>query len=154
VDRAGAVNGGPLTLWFALLGCAVRRVGLLDATDGVALVSPEGGREPLTLVGEGPGRLRSLGAHLVEVTGRRAGRRVTVVSFRVLEGPSGFPVWFGPVQALGSQVALADPGSGNVLLVDRGAAEELRAYVGQWVAVEGYVEGPQQLRVLSFTVVE
>lgn len=144
---------GPVSGW--LLACAVHRVGLVERGDGGAdFVSADGGRESLVLVGEGPSRLRSLGGYLVELEGRRTAGRITVGTFRVLEGPGGFGVWFGPVQVLGSQVGVADPTSGQLVLVDDGAAEELRAFRGQWVAAEGYVDGPQRVHVLAFTVVE
>ncbi len=154
MDDGLHVNGGPVSLWLWLVGCAVHRVGLVDVAPEPSLTSAEGGRERLVLVGEGPRRLGHLEAHLVEVEARRAGGRLTVSSFRVLEGPHGMPVWFGPVQVLGSQVAIADLASGGTVLVDDAAAAELRSLAGAWVAIEGYVEGPQRIRVLDLTVAE
>lgn len=140
-----------LVLWW--LGCAVRRVGLVDVAPEPTLTSAEAGRERLVLVGDGPRRLGALEAHLVEVEARRSGRSLAVTSFRVLEGPHGLPVWFGPIQVLGLQVAVADTGSGGTVLVDPDTADELRGLAGGWVAIEGWVEGPQLVHVVDLTLV-
>lgn len=139
-------------LWW--LGCAVRRVGLVEPAPPPTLRSIEGGLERLALVGEAPSRLAGLGDHLVEVTARRTGGRLAVTAFRVLEGPHGLPVWFGPVQVLGSQVGIADQGSGGLVLVDEASAEDLRSRSGAWVAAEGFVDGPQRIVVVAWTVAD
>lgn len=144
---------GPVSVLLGWMACSVRRVGIIDAEPEPTLLSTEGGRERLVLVGEGPRRLAALEAHLVEVTGRRTGRTLTVTAFRVLEGPHGLGVWFGPVQVLGSQVGVADPVAGGLVLVDGATADELRRSAGRWVAIEGYVEGPQRVFVVDWAEV-
>ena len=76
---------GPVSVLLGWMACSVRRVGIIDAEPEPTLLSTEGGRERLVLVGEGPRRLAALEAHLVEVTGRRTGRWVAIEGY--VEGP-------------------------------------------------------------------
>ncbi len=133
-----------------LAACAVHQVGLVEVTgDRARLVSADGGRERLLLLGDAT-RLQSLGEHLVEVDGSRTVGRLRVTRWRVLEGPGGMPVFAGPVQVLGMQVGVMDAGSGTLVYVDERTAEALRPLAGAWVAIEGFVEGPQRVRATSW----
>ncbi|MCA9492626.1 MAG: hypothetical protein KC621_21985 [Myxococcales bacterium] len=139
-----------LLLPLILTACALHRVGLVEVVEEgpVRIVSVDG-RDKLLLLGEAA-RLRYLDGHLVEVDGTKTLGRLRVGRWRVLEGPRGLPVWYGPVQVLGSQVGIQDLGSGSLVYVDQRAAERLRSKVGQWILVEGYVEGPQRVVVLHW----
>lgn len=129
-------------------GCAVHRVGLLDAADGpTALRSLEGEEERLLLLGDAL-MLRDLDNYMVEIDGRKGLGRIEVTNWRILEGPHSLPVWVGPVQVLGLKVGIADSSSGMIVFVDSPAARAMMDSAGDWVAAEGYVEGPQQIRVL------
>jgi hypothetical protein len=137
-----------------LAGCAVHRVGLLTAEDGpVVLQSLEGQQEKLLLVGDST-RLRQLDGHLVELDGRKGFGRIEVSTWRVLEGPHGLPVWVGPVQRLGMQVGIEDMASQMLVFVDKISAQELRGLAGDWVAAEGYIDGPQQVQVLHWRALD
>ncbi|MCB9685070.1 MAG: hypothetical protein H6738_07395 [Alphaproteobacteria bacterium] len=133
-----------------LAGCALHRVGVVEVVEEgpVRLVSVDG-RDRLLLLGEAE-RLRYLDGHLVELDGTKTLGRLRVGQWRVIEGPRGLPVWYGPVQVLGSQVGIQDLGSGMFVYVDARAAERLRSKAGEWVLVEGYVEGPQRVVVLHW----
>jgi hypothetical protein len=133
-----------------LAACAVHRVGLVEVDDGrTRLVSVDGGHERLLLLGEAT-RLALLGEHLVEVNGVRTVGRLRVTGWRALEGPHGMPAFVGQVQVLGMRVGVMDLGSGTLVFVDDRAAEQLRSHMGGWVAIEGYVDGPQHLQALSW----
>jgi hypothetical protein len=143
--------------WIALAavsGCAVHRVGMIER-DGsrVSLVTPDGGEERLVLLGDADA-LRGLKDHLVEVDGRKGFGKITVGSFRAVEGPHGLPVWLGPVQRLGVQIGIADPESGELLVVDDRAAQQLQRWLGDRVAVEAYVDGPLHLHVMYWVLVD
>lgn len=142
--------GGGALIAVALAGCAVHRVGTVDAAaDPVAIVSLEGGRERLMLLGDATG-LRQLGEHLVEVDGRRSLGRIQVTTWRVLEGPHGFGVYVGPVQQLGVQIGVVDRASGELLVVDESTGRALSPLLGDEVVIEGYVDGPYHLRVIGW----
>jgi hypothetical protein len=137
-----------------LTGCAVHRVGLLSVEEGpVVLQSLEGQRERLLLVGDTT-RLRQLDGHMVEIDGRKGLGRIEVSTWRALEGPHGLPVWAGPVQVLGVQVGIEDEASQMLVLVDSATAREMRGLAGDWVAAEGYIDGPQRVVVLHWRALD
>jgi hypothetical protein len=147
-----------LPIWIAASvvapGCAVHRVGMIEPQgDGVAVVSPDGKRERLLLLGDADA-LRHLAEHLVELDGRKGFGAITVLEWRALEGPHGMPVFLGPVQRLGIQIGIADVNSGQLLMVDAAAARELERWIGDRVAAEGYIDGPQQLEVLHWVLLD
>jgi hypothetical protein len=151
---SGRIAWAVLGLSGGLPGCAVHRVGLLSVEDGpVVLASLEGQRERLLLVGD-DSRLRQLDGHLIELDGRKGLGRIEVSTWRALEGPHGLPVWVGPVQVLGIQVGIEDTASQMLVFVDQLAARDMREHVGDWVAAEGYIDGPQRVQVLHWRALD
>lgn len=141
---------------FWLIGspaCAVHRVGMLEAGDPPVLVSVEAGRERLVLLGD-QARLGGLDAHLVEIDGRKTLGKVVVSAHRALEGPHAMPVVYGPLQQLGSQVGVADVGSGMFVRFDDRSAEALWGNPGAWIAVEGWFDGPQRFVAVAWVFAE
>ncbi|MEQ1571514.1 MAG: hypothetical protein ABMA64_38155 [Myxococcota bacterium] len=141
------------------VGCSVHRVGLIAPADpeiergGVELIATDGSREPLVLVGSATG-LRQLDQHLVELDGRKGFGKIQVTAWRALEGPHGLAVYVGPVQRLGVQIGIADPSTGQLLVVDERAARELSPWLGDPVAVEGWIDGPLHLQVVGWVVLD
>lgn len=141
-------------LWILASGCAVHRVGLLETSEQPpVLQSIEGRRERLLLIGEAT-MLRALDGHLVEIHGTKGLGRIEVSRWRALEGPHGLPVWVGPVQVLGLQVGIQDTDSQMLVFVDDATAREMERYAGDWVAAEGYIDGPQRVKVLHWLPLE
>ena len=141
-------------LWILASGCAAHRVGLLETGEPPpVLQSIEGREEKLLLLGEAA-RLRALDGYLVEIHGTKGLGRIKVSHWRALEGPHGLPVWVGPVQVLGIQVGIQDTGSGMLVFVDNATAREMERYAGDWVAAEGYIDGPQRVKVLHWLALE
>lgn len=125
----------------------------MAAGDGrTRLATPEGAVR-LVLTGEATD-LAGLDGHLVEVDGERTPAGLRVGRFRVLEGPHALAVWYGPVQAYGVQIGILDEGSGVLVFVDEEAAEGIAEHLGDRVAAEGYVEGPQRIRVQHWVSLE
>ncbi|MEQ1503895.1 MAG: hypothetical protein ABMB14_16760 [Myxococcota bacterium] len=128
-------------------GCLVHRVGWVETADGpVELISADGDRERLLLL-PAASAVRQLDGHLVEIDGRKGLRRIQVAGWRVVEGPHALPVWVGPIQRLGVQIGVQDLSSGALVFVDAAAEDALGTHVGQLVAVEGYIDGPQRIQV-------
>lgn len=129
---------------------------MVQAPDGAptTLLLPDGGRARLAPLTEEARPLGALDGFLVEVDGRRALGRLRVTSLRVVEGPSGFPVWLGPVQVLGLQVGVMDRYSGQLYWLDDPTARALRGRAGAEVAIEGYVDGPHRVVATRVLVLE
>ena len=137
-----------------LAGCATHRVGYVAVEERrVELREVEGRERPLVLLGDAVD-LRAMDQHLVEVDGLRTPAGLRVDRFRPLEGPHALPVWYGPVQQWGVQVGVQDLPSGALVWVDDRAAAELLPHLGDRVVVEGYVEGPQRIRVMYWIPVD
>lgn len=125
----------------------MRQVGLVRAPDAgpTQILLPDGRTQRLVPIGERARHLGALDGFLVEVDGQRVLRRVRVADFRVIEGPTGFPVWLGPVQVMGLQVGVMDRFSEQLYWLDDHTSGELRQLAGAEVAIEGYVDGPHRV---------
>jgi hypothetical protein len=140
--------------WIGAAGCGVHRVGWVESAVGpTVLVGADGRREKLMLVGSAA-PVRGLDGYLVVVDGRKAVGSIQVQRWRALEGPAGYPVWAGPVQRLGVQIGIQDYASGVLVFVDEASADAMADHVGEIVAAEGYVDGPQRVTVLSWRPLE
>lgn len=115
----------------------------------VTLREVEGRERPLVLLDDALD-LRAMDQHLVELDGLRTPAGLRVLTFRPIEGPHALPVWYGPVQQWGVRIAIQDLPSGMLLWVDEATAAELVSHAGDRVVAEGFVEGPQRLRVVHW----
>ncbi len=130
-----------------LAGCAAHVRGFVVPTDsGTAITTLAGEEYTLVLSGQSA-PLAHLDGHLTQVDGQRIGRSVRVAQWRVIEGLHGLPVWVGAVQRFGAQVGVQDLASQHVIWVDEAAARALAPHLGDVVLVEGWVDGPQRVRV-------
>jgi len=94
--------------------------------------------------------LQYLDGHTVTVDGQRSGRRLRVGSFSVVEGLHGMQVWVGRLEASGGGMGLLDRNSGMFYVVDEEAEEIFRGQAGVPVLVEGFVNGPNQIKVMFY----
>lgn len=142
-------------LLFALLaGCAVHRVGHVEATvDQVELIAGNGHAERLALLGDAR-PLARLDGHLVDLYGRKAFGAIQVGRWRAIEGPHGMQVWIGPVVRYGAQLGITDAETGELVTVDARTAREFAGHLGEMVAIEGYVEGTAHVAVVDWTSLE
>lgn len=136
-------------------GCAFHGVGLATpAPAGPQLMTSDGATWQLVVSGDATA-LGGLDGHTAEVWGRRGvGRVVVVTDWKVVEGLHGMPVFVGPTAAMGSQVVIEDHNTGGVYFVDEEGADVLWPFVGEWVLVEGYVEGAHRVRVVYYRVLD
>ncbi len=135
-------------------GCAVHVDGLVEA-DGARtwLRTAEGHRYRLVTTGEAA-PMAALDGHLAHVDGRRVGRAVTVEDWTVTEGLHGMTAWVGRLQWMGAQLGLQDRNSGSFYTLERGAEDALGDHAEKVVLVEGYVVGPNRVKVLYYRVLE
>ena len=117
------------------------------------LSSADGRRERMMLVGAAA-PLKEMSGFMVVLDGTKAVGAIQVREWRALEGPGGYPVWAGPVQQLGVQIGIQDLASGVLVWVDEAAAAEMTQHTGEMVAAEGWVEGPQRIRVVDWRPLE
>ncbi len=138
-----------------LLGCIAHQSGLVQR-DGeqVSLLTEHGKRIRLRLPTEEVRPVARLQDHLVELEGIRGPRGLRVTDFKVHEGLHGLTAWVGVLEPLGSQVAIRDRTSGAAYVLVSDSAEALRPFLFKPVLLEGYVEGPHQVRVLYYRVLE
>lgn len=155
VGLRAAWLGASSTILLSLLGgCAVHLQGMVEpAAGGPRLFTAEGDRYKLVLIGEAQ-PLAHLDGHFVSIDGTRVFGAVTVGDWKVIEGVHGMSVWVGPVAAMGSQLGIEDRNSGGFYWLHGEAVGELRRHTGELVLVEGYVDGPHEVQVLYFTLLE
>lgn len=149
----GTVNARAWTLAAlsqALTGCAVTMTGLVvERGAGVALQEPDGHELRLVVTGESL-PMRNLEGHLARVEGRRAFGTLTVTDWQVLEGLHGLQAWVGELRWHGAQLGVLDRNSGGFYLLDESANEALAPLVDGVVLVEGYVVGPNRVKVVAY----
>ncbi|MCB9663546.1 MAG: hypothetical protein H6732_05520 [Alphaproteobacteria bacterium] len=110
--------------------------------------APSGKARPLS--GAEVERLRHLAGLVVDVEGTLRRGAIEVESWSILQGPLGFEAHVGLVDAGVSGVVLREVGTGKVLGLHGDPAEALWDEVGQWVLVEGIVDGPLRVRVMGW----
>jgi hypothetical protein len=132
------------------VGCSVHVVGLVQPDDGsVSLVELNGSWHRLALSGDNE-MLRFLDGHLVSVEGSKHGRRVDVMDFTIEEGLHGMQVWVGHLESTGTGMGLLDKNSGAFYVVDKDSEPVFSGYEGSPVLIEGYVNGPNQIKVMFY----
>ncbi len=150
-----------MLLWIAAAhaGCAWKGEGIVtpaaEAADDAAVLTTSTG-ETLRLKIDptsGDDRLVAhLDGHLVAVEGRKLGRGITVREWSIVTGLHGMNVWIGRLVQQGGQLGLMDHNSGAFYVVERDAREELSAFIGRDVLLEGYVAGAHEVSVLHYEV--
>jgi hypothetical protein len=129
------------------VGCAHMAKGLVGSSRAGVVLEELHGSQVRLVLGPESQPLASLTDHYVEVRGLRGFGMLRVQEWWVLEGPHALPVWVGPVEVLGARVGLRDHSSGAFYLLGNGAKELLNEG-GNWVVVEGYVDGPHEIHVM------
>ena len=152
--RQAARALGGIAIAFAVAGCAVHLNGFvrpLAEGSGTSLTTMEGVEYRLAL-GPDSQPLAFLDGHMVGIDGKKAGGRVHVTDWEVLEGLHGLQVWVGPVDILGIQVGLTDRATGSYFVLDEASWDVLAPFAGDTVLVEGWVEGAHRLKVVYYRV--
>lgn len=141
-------------MFHGLSGCAVAMQGLVHEHGGsVVLQTPGGDQYRLVTLGEAS-PVAHLDGHLAEIEGRRVFKTITVEDWAVREGLHGMTAWVGELRWLGAQLSIHDRNSGAVYILDPASNATLGEHVDQIVLVEGYVIGPNEVKVLYFRALE
>lgn len=137
-----------------LVGCAHSARGLVRVEDGQAVVESLEGRR-LWIRDEGEGAwFPALVDCEVDLRGRGSRRNLAVVEWEVLAGPTGGQPFVGRLGLGRGGLVLDDRSTGQQVLLEAQGAEALLEHVGRMVLVEGYVSGPQQVRVVDWRSLE
>lgn len=139
-------------LMLALAGCTWKGEGLIESTPLGPRLMTSTGRHFKLVHGPADAALPGLDGYRVLIRGRRVLGTLSVREWEVPEGVSGMPVFIGTLERRGVQLGLTDHNSGAFVLFDSASWEELGEFVGQTLAVEGYVDGPHRVHVLVFEV--
>ncbi len=132
--------------------CAFRSTGLVHPAEGGVYLENLDGQRWKLVAGDRNAPVLFLDGHLTEVKGLRSGQSVRVSEWRVIEGRHGMSTWVGVVEGAGTQLGLHDRNSGSFVWVDSESAQALQKWIGTTVLLEGYVEGPQRVRVMYLRV--
>jgi hypothetical protein len=144
--------GGWLIVGMLASSCRFQGSGVVEPAargEGVELRLLDGGAYVLRL-SDGTEPLGYLDGHIVQVAGRRVGRKVKVERWSIVEGLSGMPVYVGIVRRQGEGVALIDRQTGETWGLDPTASATLASWIGKVVLVEGYATGPSQLTTTAW----
>lgn len=110
------------------------------------------GKQLRLIHGPDDAALDGLDGYRVLLQGQRVFRTLRVGSWEVPEGLHGMAVWIGRLERRGVQLGLRDHNSGAFYLLDSASWGDLDGAVGEWVAIEGYVDGPHEVVVLHHQV--
>ncbi len=133
-------------------GCAVSvRGAVVPSGDNVVLRELTGDQTPLRLRGDAR-VLRFLDGELLELSGVQSWGRLRVVEWRLIEGVSGIPAYIGIVERYGQQLSLREYNSGAQVLLEPDVTQELLAFIGKPVMVEGYIDASNQLAVVHYQI--
>ncbi|MEY3212923.1 MAG: hypothetical protein RIT28_3404 [Pseudomonadota bacterium] len=145
-----------LLLVFAL-ACAprarVQGVLLTDEQGRMALIEPEGKSTRVHLTPTSAA-LTALEECTVAVTGPKVGRGVWARDWEVLTAADGSAPFVGRLELRGSNVILHDRQTGSMLMLSPESAAPLAPFDGDVVMVIGFVEGPNQVRVMGWRLLE
>lgn len=142
-----------LNLLLILGGCAVHGHGVVVAADPPMMRLSEG-QEYTLRVDEGVRELTQITDVVVEYWGRKRGRVLTVDDYKVGEGPHGMPTWIGTLTASGARLGLQDRNSGLFYVISEEDVDQIEDLVGETLLIEGYVDGPHEIRLMFITVLD
>ena len=98
--------------------------------------------------------LMHLHGAMVEVWGVRSMGRLVVQDWKVTSGPHGMSAWVGVIEQRGIQLGMTDRNSGAYYFFEFGEGVDAGTVIGKPVLVEGYVDGPHRVRVMSHRILE
>ena len=139
-----------------LAGCSLNstRAGLVDASDQHIALVESSGRTCHLVTSEGSEELRYLSGCVVEVTGRRAGKRLHVTDWQVTDAGDGSEPYVGRLLSEDGRLMLdARSTLAPVALIGEGLAG-LSDHIGKPVLVVGFVVGSHAVQVFSWRVLE
>ena len=113
---------------------------------GVEIQGATGATRRLILTPASQG-LRFLDGHIVEVEGRSKPGAIRVDGWSVTEGRNGLPAWVGEIVQLDGRLGLLMAEAGVTYALDLPSSEDLAAYVGRELLVEGWIDVANGLHV-------
>ena len=145
-----------MTLFFVLigLGCSARQphTGLiLKDNERILLVGPSGRSVPLQLVGDSTALKEALGCR-VSLEGPKVWGRLAVQSWKILDSGYGSEPFVGELFYTGSAWRIRDRNSQTWVELVAESMGGLRQHEGDLVLVDGFVLGPNLVKVVSFRV--
>lgn len=136
-----------------LSGCAWKGEGLVHSDGPGAWLETSTGQRMRLLFDAERAPMRHLEGHILAIEGTRIFKNVRVSDVRIPSGVTGMPVWFGRLERRGMMLGMTDYNTGgSYFLFDADVYEELAPFVGEFVLIEGYVDGPHRVRVMQFEV--
>ncbi len=145
-----------MTTLIALLvaGCAGHqmRTGLvLEEHERILLVGPDGSVDRLNLTGESNALKHALGCR-VELTGRKNFGRLSVQGWKIVDSGYGSEPFVGELHFTGSAWRIRDRNSGTWVELVPESMGTLVEFEGALVLVDGFVLGPNLVKVVSFRI--
>lgn len=134
-----------------LCACAAHVRGVVTQVDtGPRLMEPEGRLRELRPVAPIAAEIRYLNGEEVLVHGTGLGRKINVERWELLAGTHGLQAFVGDLGASARGFGVNDRTSQAFYTIDEAAVDDLIAWTGRPVIIEGYVEGAQAIRVVYY----
>lgn len=139
-----------------LVGCSLHssRTGLIDAGSHRVELVESTGRTCRLLTSEGSEELRYLSGCVVEVSGRRFGKRLHVQDWHVTDAGDGSQPYVGRLLSQGGRLLLDDRLTPTPVVLLGAELAGLGEHLGKPVLVVGFVVGAQEVQVVSWRVLE
>lgn len=94
--------------------------------------------------------MRWLDGHVVEVEGRSRPGAIRVERWAVTEGRNGLPAWVGEIVQLDGRLGLLVETSAVTYVLDEPSSEDLAAFVGRPMLIEGWIDVNEGIHVGFF----
>ena len=145
-----------MTFFFVLigLGCSARQqhTGLiLKDKDRILMVASSGQSVPLQLVGDSTALKEALGCR-VKLEGPKVWGRISVRSWKIVDSGYGSEPFVGELFFTGSAWRIRDRNSQTWVELVAESMGSLADHEGDLVLVDGFVLGPNLVKVVSFRV--
>jgi hypothetical protein len=139
--RICEVNGALLSICLAFVSACslpVRASGIVRPVEGNLVIEA------------GTGASRWLDGHIVEVEGRSRPGAIRVDRWTITEGRNGLPAWVGEIVQLDGRLGLLVTSSAVTYVLDEPSSEDLAAFVGRPMLIEGWIDVNEGIHVGFF----
>lgn len=138
------------------LACALsaHRTGLVSNVDGVVRLTESTGRGLEIQARGSAAPLAKLDGCVVEVRGPRLGKRLYPTRWSVQDAGDGWPPFVGILHRFGGNWLIDDQTTGRQITLSPLSVAALASAEGKLVLVQGFVDGPEQVRVVGWRLLE
>ncbi len=151
--RICEVNGAFLSICLSFVSACslpVRASGIVRPVEGNLVIEAGTGASRRLILTPESATMRWLDGHIVEVEGRSRPGAIRVDRWSITEGRNGLPAWVGEIVQLDGRLGLLVTSSAVTYVLDEPSSEDLAAFVGRPMLIEGWIDVNEGIHVGFF----